>query len=201
MKQFSRILPLTGIVTAVALLAYSTYQYAGEVHWTRVTVSLLCAQNLPNGDENSGRGLSCVALLLLCASMALLFQYISKIGETRAQQSTIQIGGIGSMVYALLTATPMHNLMVNIALVFFLVATIAIIFVLWRRKYFVLAIIGLACVLVKTGNASLYYTNTSADVWGLLQKLSFVLTTIWLAAVHLTVTHMNPLKQSELHDE
>ena len=89
------------------------------------------------------------------------------------------------MVYALLTATPMHNLMVNIALAFFLVAIVAIVNMLFGKRQFGLAIAGIACIVLKLGSASLYYTNTYTETWGVLQKLSFILTTAWLLAVFL----------------
>lgn len=91
------------------------------------------------------------------------------------------------MVYALLTATPMHNLMVNIALVFFIVAIVAIIYMLYRKQYYMLTILGAACIVVKSGSVCLYYTNTYTEVWGVLQKLSIILMTTWLFAVHMTV--------------
>ena len=91
------------------------------------------------------------------------------------------------MVYALLTATPMHNLMVNIALLFFIVAMVAIVWMLLRKRYYMLAKLGIACIVVKFSSASLYYANSYTEIWGLLQKLSFILTTMWLFAVHLTV--------------
>lgn len=176
-------LPIAGVVVAMTMLAIATFQYAGDVHWTRLTVSLLCAQNLPDGTANLGRGLPIVALLLLCASMSLLFELISRLADLKSIRKTIQIGGIGSMVYALLTATPMHNLMVNIALAFFLVAMSAILFMLHFKQQYGLATAGLACVLLKIGSVSLYYTNTYTEAWGVLQKLSFLLTTTWLFAV------------------
>jgi len=182
-----RNIPIVGVVAAIGLLAISAYQYSGNMHWTRVTVSLLCASTLPDGSPNPGRELPITALLLLCASMALLFQFISQLAETRVQHNAIQIGGIGSMVYALLTATPMHNVMVNIALVFFIVAIVAIIYMLYRKQYYMLTILGAACIVVKSGSVSLYYTNTYTEVWGVLQKLSIILTTTWLFAVHMTV--------------
>ena len=178
--------PIVGVVAAFALLVVATILYAGDVHWTRVTVSLLCAPSLPDGAPNSGRALPIVALLLLCASMSWVFELISRAADTRRQQKTIQIGGIGSMVYALLTATPMHDLMVNIALAFFLVAIVTIVYMLCRRNRFMLAFAGSACILVKLSSVSLYYTNSYPEIWGMLQKLSFILTTAWLFAVHLT---------------
>ncbi len=186
-RIITRSIPIVGVVAAIALLTISTFQYAGDVHWTRVTVSLLCAPELPNGDPNLGRGLSIAALLLLCASMSLLFELIARHSDTSGLRKTIQIAGIGAMVYALLTATPMHNLMVNIALAFFLVAIIAIVIMLFRNRYIGLAIAGIACIALKLCSVSLYYTNTYTDIWGVLQKLSFCLTTIWLFSVLLMV--------------
>ena len=187
-----RYLPIPGILVAFALLAISSYQYAGDVHWSRVTVSLLCAEALPNGDANHVRAPSIVALLLLCGAMALLFQLISDYADTRGQQKTIQIAGIGSMVYALLTATPMHNLMVNIALAFFLTAIIALAYMLFRKRHYVLASIGIGCIVMKLTSVSLYYTNTWVDAWGLIQKASFLVTTCWLVAVHLRLQKEEP---------
>lgn len=183
----TRSIPIVGVVAALGLLAISTYQYAGNVHWTRVTVSLLCAPTLLDGTPNPGRGLPIMALLLLCASMALLYHFVSQLAETRLQHDAIQIGGIGSQVYSLLTATPIHNLMVNITLVFTIVAMVAIIYMLHCKQYHMLAILGVACTVLALGCASVYYANTHTEVWGVLQKLSFTLTTTWLFAVHLTV--------------
>ena len=182
-RSFIRWLPIVGVVAALVMLAIATSLYAGDVHWARVTVSLLCAQNLPDGAPNPSRGLPIVALLLLCASMSLLFELISRLADAKSIRKTIQIGGIGSMVYALLTATPMHNLMVNIALAFFLVAIIAIVFMLYRKQQYALAIVGIACILLKLGSVTLYYTNNFTEVWGVLQKLSFSFTATWMFIV------------------
>ncbi len=189
-----RSVPIVGVVVAITLLAIATFQYPGGVHWTRVTVSLLCASELQNGDPNLGRGLPIAALLLLCASMSSLFELISRLADTRGERKTIQITGIGSMVYALLTATPMHNLMVNIALAFFLVAIFAIVNMLYRKRQFGLAIAGIACLVLKLFSVSLYYTNTYIEIWGVLQKLSFILTTTWLVAALLMA------KPKTIHD-
>lgn len=182
-QSITRSIPILGVVAAIALLAISTLRYSGDVHWTRVTVSLLCAPELPNGDPNLGRGLPIASLLLLCASMSMLFELVSRLADTRGLRNTIQIAGIGSMVYALLTATPMHNLMVNIALVFFLVAIFAIVTMLFRKRHFGLAMAGIPCIVLKLGSVSMYYANTYTEIWGVLQKLSFLLTTAWLIAV------------------
>ena len=50
---------------------------------------------------------------------------------------------------------------------------------------YVLAFAGIACILLKLSSVSLYYTNSYPEIWGVLQKLSFILTAAWLFAVHL----------------
>lgn len=184
-QSINRWTPVVGVAVALALLAVATSQYSGDVHWTRVTVSLLCAPVLPDGTPNLGRALPIFALLLMCVSMSWLFELISRTAQTPLLRKTIQIAGIGSMVYALLTATPMHNLMVHIALAFFLAAVAAIVVAVYRSEHYALAYIGIGCIAVKLSTASLYYTNNYSDYWGVLQKLTFILTTVWLFAVHL----------------
>jgi hypothetical protein len=180
-------IPLVGVIVAVILLAVSTYRYSGDLSLGQITVSRLCAATLPDGSPNFGRELPIVALLILCASMAFLYHQLSQLAETRLQHDAIQIGGIGSQVYSLLTATRLHNLMVNIAAVFTIVAMIAIVMMLFRKGLNLLAILGLACLLMGLGYASLYYADIHIVEWGILQKLSFAFTTTWLLAVHMTV--------------
>lgn len=150
-------------------------------------MSLLCAPALPDGEVNPGRGLAIVGLLLLCVSMSLLFELISRLADTRRSRGMIQISGIGAMVYALLTATPMHNLMVTISLSFFVVALVSIIGMLHFKRHNLLALVGVLCVGFKLVSVSLYYTDSFSEIWGTLQKLTFLLTTAWLFAVHLIV--------------
>jgi len=119
--------------------------------------------------------------------MALLFHLLSSVADNQLQQGLIQIGGIGSQVYSLLTVTPLHNLMFNIALAFFLVATVTIVYTLYRKQEYLLAAAGTVFLGLTLFNVFLYYTNRHTDVWGALQKLSFILNTCWLLAVQLKV--------------
>lgn len=178
-------LPIAGLILSMGLLVFASCHYAASVPWSRVTVSLLCAAELPSGEPNAVRSLAIAALLLLCLAMAMLFELISRQAEKRGLRKTIQIAGIGSMVYALLTASPMHDLMVNIALVFFVIALIAIVYMLVSMHRYTLAALGLGCIALKVISATLYYSDTYEEVWGGMQKLSFLATVCWLVGVHL----------------
>ncbi len=182
-----RVIPLAGVLTAVVMLLVATVSYRGDAPMSRVTVSMLCARNLPDGAPNTGRAVPIIGLLILCASMALLFQSISGAAEGRWHRDLIQIGGIGSQVYSLLTVTPLHNLMFNIASAFFLVAIVAIVSMLHRKRAYGLAVTGGVFLGVMLVHGFLYYTGRAADVWGILQKSAFLLTTGWLLVVQMTV--------------
>ncbi|MEQ1935390.1 MAG: DUF998 domain-containing protein [Fimbriimonadaceae bacterium] len=183
----TRYIPIVGVVLALGLFVIAVFQYAGDVHWTRVTASMLCAKFLPDGSPNPGRALPITALFIHCASMALLFHFLSKDAETRWQRDAIQIGGIGSQVYSFLTVTPIHNLMVNITLVFTIVAMAAVTRMLHHKHHYRLAIFGVVCLVVTLSSVSLYYADAYTELWGVLQRLNFTLTTAWLFAVLLTV--------------
>lgn len=185
--QVIRYLPLFGVLGALALLVLAAAWYPGGYDWNRVTVSALCAATLPSGDTNPVRGLAAGGLLLLCVSQALLFQLISSVAETRAQRKTIQIAGIGAMVYSALTATPMHNLMVTISLAFYITALLAVLRMLYCQRRFLLLFLGLACLAVLLMSAAMYYANVFTTFFGLIQKLSFASCTPWLFAVQFAV--------------
>jgi hypothetical protein len=182
-----RHIPIAGVVVSVVLFAIAVYRYTGDVHWTRVTASMLCAQTLPDGSPNPNRALPITALFIHTASIALLFHFLTKVAETRWQRDTIQIGGIGSQVYSFLTVTPIHNLMVNITLVFTIAAMAAVTRMLFYKQNYRLAVFGAVCLVVTLSSVSLYYADAYVELWGVLQRLNVVLTTTWLFIVLLTV--------------
>ena len=64
-------------------------------------------------------------MFLILITLGVVYNAISAKAPSRAHRKTIQIAGIGSSVYGFLVATPMHDLMVNISLLFNVVAMIA----------------------------------------------------------------------------
>lgn len=96
------------------------------------------------------------------------------------------------MVYALLTVTPMHDLMVNIALVFFLVAISSITYVQFQNRQYWLATIGSVFLLFKLFAYFLYVANLHSDIWGTLQKCLFLGATAWLFIVLYTKPRATP---------
>lgn len=179
-------LPALGVISGMFFLALAAAEYPGGYDWTRHFISTLFAPITLNGDQNPSRPFAIFGMFLFCISMAILFHLISLKANSAFHMKTIQIGGMGSMVYALLAITPMHNLMVNISLVFFISAMFTILHFLYTKSSLILLSIGLvslASLLYVVGN---YYGNVHLEYLPIGQKLSFLMCACWLFAVQYT---------------
>ena len=183
--------PLVGVVLAACVLAVATSRYPGGTvdsiesvgyDWARNTISALFQPKALNGSPNSARTMAVVAALLYCLSMAVVFGRIAARATTTIRRKAIQIGGIGSMVYAFLAVTPMHDLMVAIALPFFMVAVAAVLHGHFSEGRTRLFTIGLICVALPTFNAAMYYGDFFYSMLPVVQKLGTVAVATWLLA-------------------
>ena len=120
-RESCKLLSILGIGVAVSCLWVATRLYPGGYDWSRGMISTLL-----RGPAGPARILAIVGVLFFCVSIALVFERLAHAVEFSKNSTVIRIGGIGSMVYASLTFTPIHDLMVTISLIFFLVAAFTI---------------------------------------------------------------------------
>ncbi|MFN3243358.1 MAG: hypothetical protein ACE37K_17785 [Planctomycetota bacterium] len=171
--------PALGSLVGIALMSLATLQSPGGYHWADQTISALLAPTAASGQPNPARPLAVAGAFVVLASVGLLFHRLS----TRAVgwcRSTIRIGGIGAMVYAALTVTPMHDLMVSIALLFYLAALFATLHLLRRERQRGAFWAGVVALVAKLGSAVLYYGDVGVDLLPLTQKLTLGWTLGWL---------------------
>ena len=124
-------------------------------------------------------------MFVLCLNMAVLFKVISGRASRRVHRKTIEIGGIGSMVYGFLVVTPMHDLLVGIALLFFLSAMVAALHWLWVEGRSALFWTGLVSLGLLAATAAMYYGGWLWHWLPIAQKVSFVACIGWLLTLHL----------------
>lgn len=179
-----RYAPLFGLSISLVVLILAAGRYPGGYDWVDQSVSSLFQPTALNGELNAARFLSATAVVIFCVSMATVFAAISKSGPTRIHRKTVQIAGIGSMVYAALVVTPMHDVLIGVALLFFVTAMLALFHGLYlqRRRWMLLS--GLACLAVVLGNATMYYGNLLYGFLPVVQKLSIVLWVSWLFCLY-----------------
>ena len=129
-----KLLPLLGASFSVALLVVAAGRYPGGYEWLEQSVSSLFQPTTLAGEPNEARPLASLGVLAFCASMGVVFAAIARQGPTRFHRKTVQVAGIGSMVYAALVVTPMHDVLVGVALVFFVTAVLTVAHGLYRDR-------------------------------------------------------------------
>ena len=88
------------------------------------------------------------------------------------------------MVYAFLVVTPMHNLMIDIALPFGLIALLAILHGLYVGGRSRLFFGGVVCIALILLSATMYYGSLLFALLPVMQKVSLLSSVGWLLAVH-----------------
>jgi hypothetical protein len=187
-------LPFLGLILSFILIVLATFQYPGGTildnstvgySWTENTFSALFQPYALNGFGNSARFLAITSVFFYCVSLAFVFNSIAHHSASSTHRSLIKTAGIGSMVYAFLIVTPMHNLMVNIALMFYLVAVFSILHSLYLLKLNKLMIFGLFCVSLPIFNAAIYYLDILYFLLPFIQKLGMFACLVWLLVIYL----------------
>jgi hypothetical protein len=98
---------------------------------------------------------------------------------------TLEIGGIGSMVYAFLAVTAMHDLVLGIALLFFVPAMLAALSLVYLEGRRTLFWSGLLCLGLLLAGVTMYYGHMLWWLLPLTQKAIFAAFPGWLLALQL----------------
>ena len=176
-------LPIVGVLVALVLFALATTRYPGGYDWANNTISALFQPHAPNGAQNPARTIAVLAVFMFCVSMAFVFQWISSSAKSRFHKKTIEISGIGSMVYAFLLVTPMHNVLVGVGLIFFLTAILTTLHMVYLGGSSGMFYAGVVCLALPLTNAAIYYGHVFYGFLPVGQKLAMAMWVGWLFAV------------------
>jgi hypothetical protein len=185
--------PLAGVFCATGLIVFAASLYPGGTKtaaesvgydWAHNTFSALFRPLAVNGAPNPARYFAIPAVWLFCGSLGMVFASIAGKATSSFHDKTIRIGGIGSMIFASLAATPWHNVMVSAALLLFLAAAFAILHRLYAERRMRLFMFGLVCVSLLLTNAALYYGRFLYGVLPLVQKAGSLVCTGWLFTMY-----------------
>ena len=185
--------PLICVLLALALLLVATRFYPGGTlddptvvgfDWSRHYLTHLLRPVALNGQQNAAMPYAVAGMWLFCVGMAELFRQLAKGMAASRHGKLVQIFGIAAMVYAALTVTRMHDLMVTIALVFFVAAEIVLLDWLWRRRQWPQWTAGMAHLALLLTAAFVYYKQVGLVALPALQKLVFLSGATWLLWLH-----------------
>ena len=184
-----RIAPLICVLLALALLLVATQLYPGGTlddpsaigfDWGRNYLTQLFRPAALSGQTNSARPYAVAGLWLFCIGMAELFRQLANGMASTRHAKWVRILGIASMVYAALTVTRMHDLMVTISSGFTVSVDIVLLDWLWRRRLLPQWIAGSANLTLLLAAMFVYYGQIAWVVLPTLQKLSFLSSSAWL---------------------
>jgi len=184
--------PLIGIFTSILVLLLAATYYPGGTaespetvgyNWAHNFISTLFAPTALNGAANPARRIAIPGWFIFCLSIAVMFRNISRKGKSRFQKKAIEIGGIGAAIYAFLVVTPMHNLLVTLALLFFVTAVLAVLHLLYVERRLRLLGAGIVCFAFLIASATMYYGNAFWSLLPAAQKLTFTLYLAWLLVI------------------
>jgi hypothetical protein len=204
------LLPAFGSLLFIVLYFIATLYYPGGslfdksakgFQWTQnYWCNLLNAEAL-NGMHNTARPIAFAAMFVLAVSL-VLFWYLFPLqaGLNRPQRLMTQVAGLLAMIIGVFVFTDLHDVVINVASSFGLIAlggTFAGLYQLrWQKLFwsglFILVLIGL--------NNLLYYDTALRVYLPVVQKLSFLYVLVWISAVSLRLynraTIINKEKQS-----
>ncbi|MEM7417463.1 MAG: hypothetical protein AAF389_18380 [Gemmatimonadota bacterium] len=189
-------LPAALVCFAGLLFFAASLRYPGGYDWAAQSISSLFQPLSTDGSENPARLIAIVSVAAFCSGIAIAFDRIARRADSVRLRKTIQIACIGSMVYAFLVVTPMHDVMVTVAFAFFIVAMLATLRFLWTENRRVLVAVGLASMSGTVWNAVLYYAPVDAAPLPAVQKVSMLLWVVWLLTVYFSAIPSQVLNES-----
>ena len=180
--------PFVGVLISAVLVVVAAVGYPGGYAWFDQSISSLFQPVALNGSANTSRFLAALAVIIFCSSIAIIFNIIAGCGASRLHRKIIQIAGIGSMVYTALVVTPMHDVLIGVALLFFVAAMLAIFHSLYLQRRFEMLGTGIACLALTLSNATMYYGEMLYGFLPIVQKVSLVLWVTWLFGLALKIS-------------
>ncbi len=176
---------LLGIIISMSLLLVATMYYPGGSQvdknaigydWKNNYISNLFGEKAINGTHNSSRFWAIGGMVFLSASFALFFIEFSKKIPAKGASRIIKYVGDGGMIFTLLIATPLHNIMITIASTMFLIGMFYVTIFVLKSKLHLLKFCCIICLAIFYVTLYLYGSG-SFKFLPVMQKITFATST------------------------
>lgn len=193
-KRLWVLTPTLGICLFGLLYGLAACRYPGGSNADRVAVGFSWQHNYwcdllgnvgKNGAVNPARPIALTAMLVLCGSLSVFWWLIPLLYPTQSRFVRLsRWAGALSMAIVLFIGTPHHDLVMNVAGAFGLVALTATFWGLYRSRRFALTKFGLFCMLLILLNNYVYYSHQHIAYLPVIQKVTFVLFLLWIVLIN-----------------
>lgn len=197
-KNILVLLPLLGIIIFIVLYITATLLYPGGSQIDKNSIGFswinnywcnLLNQKAINGQHNSAKPVAMTGMFVLCLTLSIFwFIFPRHINVGKKIKLGIQIFGTLSMIIAffLFTSTN-HDLIINLASIFGLVATVGAFIGLYKIRWFKLFAFGLLNILLIGLNNYVYYTKGLIIYLPIVQKITFATFLFWISCINISL--------------
>jgi hypothetical protein len=177
-----------GLLLATLLLFISTRYYPGGSQadssspgydWKNNYLCNLFDIKAMNGADNLARPWAVAGMFFLCLSTAFFFIDFSKKIPLKSASRVIRYSGAGSMVFAFLTVTPYHDIMVTLANTLALLSLFYITVFMFRTKLMLLKVLSAVCIFIAYVCTYVYYSGYYLELLPMLQKVDLLFIVTW----------------------
>jgi hypothetical protein len=188
-------LTLAGVLVGVALIVVAAFQYPGgsqhDAHSTGFDLkynylSDLFTKTAGNSEASTSRYFAVPGMLVLALSFAVFFYRFGQKQPTASMRRLIAFSGMGSMGFAFLVVTPLHDAMITLASALSLLTLLGIVVSLYKSRRFAMLGYGVLGMLTAYFANYVYYSRQHLELLPTLQKVTFVLIVSWFLMLEYT---------------
>gem|GEM_PF-233134 len=185
--------PLFGVLLFSCLYIISTFYYSGGSQADKNAIGFswihnywcnLLNINAINGKPNLGRPIAMTSMITLCVTLAAFWYIFPQYVDFKIKyRVAIQISGVVSMITTIFIFTSLHDIIINVAGFFGLVAVLGTIMGVYKLKWFGLFCLGVFNLTLVIINNILYYNNGLIYYLPVVQKISFLFFLLWIVLI------------------
>lgn len=200
-QPFLQWLPTICIFLFAVIYYYSSTLYPGGSQadlttpgfdWVHNYWSDLMNETGRNEQPNPAEPFAITAMVMMCLGLMIFFiQFAAKFTKHRVWRYLIQISGTLAMIFAILTFTPYHALMIALSSFFGLFVLVGIIREVYNSDMMLMKIGGVISVLLLIINNYIYFSRNFVELLPLLQKITFAFVLIWFIGLNAELVKRN----------
>lgn len=186
-------MPIFGTIVFIVLYISATLFYPGGSQidhnsigfsWVNNYWCNLLNETAINGKINAARPIALTGMIVLNITLsAFWYLFPRNIDISTFIKKGIQISGILSMVISMFIFTKYHDIIINLATFFGIIALVGVFIILYKIKWNSLFRFGMFNLFIVGVNNYFYYNKELITYLPVIQKLSFASFLIWICFI------------------
>jgi hypothetical protein len=165
------------VLIGIAISLYPGGSFHNETSvgfdWSKNFISDLFEKNAVNGAENPSRIWAIIAIAFHSLAYGIFFVNMSKKIINKHTSTVLKFIGIANILFIILIATPLHDIMVTLSSTLFLIALFYITVFIIKTKLHIFKVLCILCLMIFYFSLYLYGTQDLA-LLAIMQKVTFI---------------------------